>query len=73
MTLLALIATAFEGARGRVPMRMELALRPDYGSIRPRVELASDGVISTAGPDAFRLRIGGERRLTEFEFPELPG
>ena len=22
-----------EGLRGRVPMRMELALRPDYGSI----------------------------------------
>jgi GH15 family glucan-1,4-alpha-glucosidase len=36
-------------------MRMELALRPDYGSIRPWVELAPDGVIATAGPDAFRL------------------
>jgi GH15 family glucan-1,4-alpha-glucosidase len=44
-----------EGVRGRVPMRMELALRPDYGSIRPWVELAPDGVIATAGPDAFRL------------------
>jgi GH15 family glucan-1,4-alpha-glucosidase len=44
-----------EGVRGRVPMRMELSLRPDYGSIRPWVELASDGVIATAGPDAFRL------------------
>ena len=44
-----------EGRRGRVPMRMELSLRPDYGSIRPWVELASDGVVATAGPDAFRL------------------
>jgi GH15 family glucan-1,4-alpha-glucosidase len=44
-----------EGLRGRVPMRMELSLRPDYGSIRPSVEPASDGVIATAGPDAFRL------------------
>ncbi len=44
-----------EGLRGRVPMRMELSLRPDYGSIRPWVELASDGVVATAGPDAFRL------------------
>src|SRR3954463_5101617 len=44
-----------EGLRGRVPMRMELSLRPDYGSIKPWVELASDGVIATAGPDAFRL------------------
>ncbi|HZV73339.1 MAG TPA: glycoside hydrolase family 15 protein [Conexibacter sp.] len=44
-----------EGVRGRVPMRMELALRPDYGSIVPWVELASDGAVATAGPDAFRL------------------
>ena len=44
-----------EGLRGRVPMRMELSLRPDYGSIRPWIELASDGAIATAGPDAFRL------------------
>ena len=44
-----------EGLRGRVAMRMELSLRPDYGSIRPWVELTSDGVVATAGPDAFRL------------------
>jgi GH15 family glucan-1,4-alpha-glucosidase len=44
-----------EGLRGRVPMRMELALRPDYASIKPWVERASDGVTATAGPDAFRL------------------
>jgi GH15 family glucan-1,4-alpha-glucosidase len=44
-----------EGLRGRVPMRMELSLRPDYGSIRPWIELASDGAIATAGPDEFRL------------------
>jgi GH15 family glucan-1,4-alpha-glucosidase len=44
-----------EGLRGRVPMRMALTLRPDYGSIRPWVEPASDGVVATAGPDAFRL------------------
>jgi GH15 family glucan-1,4-alpha-glucosidase len=44
-----------EGLEGRVPMRMELSLRPDYGSIRPWVELAPDGAVATAGPDAFRL------------------
>jgi GH15 family glucan-1,4-alpha-glucosidase len=44
-----------EGLRGRVHMRMELSLRPDYGSIRPWVELASDGAVAAAGPDAFRL------------------
>ena len=36
-------------------MRMELALRPDYGSITPWVERAADGAVATAGPDAFRL------------------
>jgi GH15 family glucan-1,4-alpha-glucosidase len=44
-----------EGLRGRVPMRMEFSLRPDYGSIVPWVEQAPDGVVVTAGPDAFRL------------------
>ena len=44
-----------EGVSGRVPMRMELSLRPDYGSIKPWVEPVPDGVVATAGPDAFRL------------------
>jgi GH15 family glucan-1,4-alpha-glucosidase len=44
-----------EGLRGRVPMRMELALRPDYGTIRPWTELSPDGAVATAGPDSFRL------------------
>jgi GH15 family glucan-1,4-alpha-glucosidase len=44
-----------EGLRGRVEMRMELLLRPDYGAIRPWVEHAPDGVVAMAGPDAFRL------------------
>jgi len=44
-----------EGLKGGVPMRMELSLRPDYGSIVPWVEPAPDGVLATAGPDAFRL------------------
>jgi GH15 family glucan-1,4-alpha-glucosidase len=44
-----------EGVSGRVPMRMTLALRPDYASIQPWLEPAPDGVAATAGPDAFRL------------------
>jgi GH15 family glucan-1,4-alpha-glucosidase len=47
-----------EGLSGRVPMRMELALRPDYASIVPWVEPAPDGIVATAGPDAFRLSTG---------------
>jgi GH15 family glucan-1,4-alpha-glucosidase len=34
---------------------MELSLRPDYASINPWLEAAPDGVIATAGPEAFRL------------------
>jgi GH15 family glucan-1,4-alpha-glucosidase len=44
-----------EGVRGRVPMRMDMALRPDYGSIKPWTEHVSDGAVATAGPDSFRL------------------
>jgi GH15 family glucan-1,4-alpha-glucosidase len=44
-----------EGVRGRVSMRLELSLRPDYGSVTPWLEPSSDGVVATAGPDAFRL------------------
>jgi GH15 family glucan-1,4-alpha-glucosidase len=44
-----------EGVRGRVPMRMELALRPDYAAVTPWVDRAADGALAMAGPDAFRL------------------
>ena len=44
-----------EGLRGRVPMRSELALRPDYGTIVPWIDAVPDGVLITAGPDSFHL------------------
>jgi hypothetical protein len=44
-----------EGVRGRVPIRVELLVRPEYGTIKPWVERSSDGAVATAGPDAFRL------------------
>jgi GH15 family glucan-1,4-alpha-glucosidase len=44
-----------EGVRGRVPMRMELLVRPEYGTIVPWVERATDGAVATAGPDTFQL------------------
>jgi GH15 family glucan-1,4-alpha-glucosidase len=44
-----------EGLRGRVPVRMSLAVRPDYASIVPWMEREPDGITATAGPDAFRL------------------
>jgi Domain of unknown function (DUF5911) len=44
-----------EGLRGRGSTRSEFALGPDYGSIIPWAEPMADGVILTAGPDAFGL------------------
>src|SRR4029453_19182998 len=66
-----------EGLRGRVPMQMELSLRPDYASIVPWVESVPDGVIATAGPDAFRLSTGlpleAENGTVRADFVALEG
>ncbi|HEV2309414.1 MAG TPA: glycoside hydrolase family 15 protein [Acidimicrobiia bacterium] len=45
-----------EGVRGAVPMRMELVIRFDYGSIVPWVRRVRDGIRAVAGPDALVLR-----------------
>jgi GH15 family glucan-1,4-alpha-glucosidase len=61
-----------EGLSGRVPMRMDLRLRPDYGRIVPWVYRAGDGLRAVAGPDAFWLHtpvpVYGENRATRAEF-----
>jgi GH15 family glucan-1,4-alpha-glucosidase len=44
-----------EGVRGRVEMRMELALRFDYGSIVPWVRNLDGHLVGVAGPDAVSL------------------
>jgi GH15 family glucan-1,4-alpha-glucosidase len=44
-----------EGMRGRVPMRMTLTLRPDYGTVVPWLQREPDGLTAASGPDAFRL------------------
>jgi GH15 family glucan-1,4-alpha-glucosidase len=44
-----------EAIRGRVAMRMDLALRPDYGTVRPWTEITTNGAVATAGPDTFQL------------------
>jgi len=36
-------------------MHMELSVRPDYASVTPWIDSVPDGVVATAGPDAFRL------------------
>ena len=66
-----------EGLRGRVPMRMELSLRPDYGSIVPWIDLAPGGMTVAAGPDAFTLStplaLSAERGTVIAEFPAIEG
>jgi GH15 family glucan-1,4-alpha-glucosidase len=44
-----------EGTRGRVEMRMELAIRFDYGSIVPWVRNLDGHLVGVAGPDAVSL------------------
>ncbi len=45
-----------EGVRGRVAMKMELALRFDYGSIVPWVRNIEGSLVGVAGPDAVSFR-----------------
>jgi GH15 family glucan-1,4-alpha-glucosidase len=44
------------GRRGQVPMRMELIVRFDYGSIVPWVRRLDGGIRATAGPDTLYCR-----------------
>ncbi|HXD88419.1 MAG TPA: glycoside hydrolase family 15 protein [Urbifossiella sp.] len=61
-----------EGRRGKVPVRSDLALRFDFGSIVPWVQKADGGISATAGPDAVQLRspipTHGEDLTTVAEF-----
>src|SRR5215475_8112078 len=43
------------GMRGQVPMRMELIMRFDYGSIVPWVRRTDTGLQAIAGPDRLSL------------------
>jgi hypothetical protein len=43
------------GRRGTVPMRMELVIRFDYGSVVPWVQRSADGIRAIAGPDTLYL------------------
>lgn len=45
-----------EGIEGTVPMRMELELRFDYGSIAPWVRAIDGGIRAIAGPDTVYCR-----------------
>ncbi|HEX8928604.1 MAG TPA: glycoside hydrolase family 15 protein [Actinomycetota bacterium] len=66
------VARVVEGVRGRVPMRMELVIRFDYGSIVPWVRRVDGALHAIAGPDSVWLRtpveIRGENFRTVAEF-----
>jgi GH15 family glucan-1,4-alpha-glucosidase len=66
-----------EGVSGRVPMRMELRLRFDYGHVVPWVYREQGDLVAVAGPDAVWLRTPvetyGQNLATQAEFTVGPG
>jgi GH15 family glucan-1,4-alpha-glucosidase len=66
-----------EGIEGRVAMRMDFALRFDYGSIVPWVRSIDGGIRAVAGPDTVYLRadvpMRGEQYTTVAEFEVAAG
>ncbi|MEV3972851.1 glycoside hydrolase family 15 protein [Streptomyces sp. NPDC050698] len=66
------IVRVVEGISGRVTMRMDLRLRPDYGRIIPWVNRVGNALRAVAGPDAFWLhtpvKVYGENMATRAEF-----
>jgi GH15 family glucan-1,4-alpha-glucosidase len=72
------VVRVVEALEGSVPMRMELVIRFDYGSIVPWVRrLGDDTRIAVAGPDALAFRatvpVRGENLSTVAEFVAEPG
>jgi len=67
-----------EGVSGIVPMRMELVVRFEYGSVVPWVQRMEDGSrVAVAGPDAVSLRtpveVRGENLRTVADFTIAAG
>lgn len=66
-----------EGLTGRVPMRMDLTIRFDYGNVVPWVRRNAGGLIAVAGPDTLCLStpvdIRGDHLSTVAEFTVAAG
>ncbi len=66
------VARLVEGLEGRVPMRMELVIRFEYGSDVPWVRRTHRGLHAVAGPDGLTLDtpvdLRGHHLLTEASF-----
>jgi GH15 family glucan-1,4-alpha-glucosidase len=71
------IVRIVEGLDGDVPMRSELVIRFDYGSIVPWVRRIDHARVAVAGPDALCYRtpveVRGENMTTVSEFVLRPG
>jgi GH15 family glucan-1,4-alpha-glucosidase len=71
------VARVVEGVSGRVPMRMELTIRFDYGSIVPWVRHVGGALHAVAGPDSVWLRtpvpVYGENWTTLADFTVAEG
>jgi GH15 family glucan-1,4-alpha-glucosidase len=65
------------GVKGQLPMKFELLIRFDYGSVIPWVRRTETGISAIAGPDMIRLRsdveLHGENMRTEAEFTVSEG
>ncbi|MCE5267028.1 MAG: glycoside hydrolase family 15 protein [Planctomycetaceae bacterium] len=65
------------GRRGRVPMRMQLVVRFDYGSIIPWVRRTNTGISAVAGPDSLlidtEVKLRGENLTTVADFTVAAG
>jgi GH15 family glucan-1,4-alpha-glucosidase len=66
-----------EGKRGVIPMRLELVIRLDYGSLVPWVRRTDDGLLAVGGSNALHLRtpvaLRGEDFSTVAEFTVREG
>jgi GH15 family glucan-1,4-alpha-glucosidase len=71
------IVRVVRGLSGTVPMRMDMAIRLDYGATIPWVENRHTGLVAVAGPDALYLRTPietrGERYTTVADFSVREG
>jgi GH15 family glucan-1,4-alpha-glucosidase len=71
------IVRIVEGRRGTVPMRLELIIRFDYGSIVPWVRRIEHGISAIAGPDMLRpitpVELRGKDLTTVAEFTVAEG
>jgi GH15 family glucan-1,4-alpha-glucosidase len=56
-----------QGIKGQVPMRMELVVRFDYGSVVPWVEKTEHGISAIGGPDMVSLRTQVPLRGEDFK------